>query len=104
MEPNDRQNSSARATFLGILLALLGGAGMVVFAVVILSPFMALVVGAVVVVALMVGFGYLHYWLWGRSMVQQTAGEREEEEMRAAAEDDADAWPPIEEPFPRRRF
>ena len=102
MDYNENPQSSSLATFLGILLALLGGAGLVVFAMVILSPFMAQVLGAVVIAALMVGFGYLHYWLWGRSMSQQVAGEREEEELRAQAE--ADDWPVVDEPHPHRRF
>ena len=33
-----------------------------------------------------VGFGAIHYFLWGRLMLQQTAGEREEDELRQRAE------------------
>jgi hypothetical protein len=32
-------------------------------------------------------FGAIHYLLWGRMMLQQTAGDREEEEMRQRAEE-----------------
>ena len=32
-------------------------------------------------------FGAIHYMLWGRLMLQQTAGEREEEEVRRRAEE-----------------
>jgi hypothetical protein len=32
--------------------------------------------------------GIIHYFLWGRSFSQQTAGEREEEKLRAELEDD----------------
>ena len=32
-------------------------------------------------------FGAIHYLLWGRMMLQQTAGDREEEEMRERLEE-----------------
>ena len=32
-------------------------------------------------------FGAIHYLLWGRAMLQQTAGDREEEEMRQQMEE-----------------
>ena len=102
MDSNHSPEPSQRGTFLGVLLTLLGGVGFVAFTLVILSPFLAHVIGGVVVVMLMVGFGFLHYWLWGRSMSQQVAGEREEEEMKSQA--DADPWPPVEDIQPRRRF
>ena len=39
------------------------------------------------ITAAILGFGGIHYLLWGRTMLQQTAGEREEEEMRRRAEE-----------------
>jgi hypothetical protein len=30
--------------------------------------------------------GYVHYWLWGRALDHEVAGEREEEELRASIE------------------
>jgi threonine/homoserine/homoserine lactone efflux protein len=104
MDTNGSPHESSRGTFLGVLLTLMGVATICVFALVILSPFLAQVIGAVVVVFMIAGFGCLHYLLWGRSLSQEVAGEREEEEMRARAEQDADAWPPVDDPHPRRRF
>ena len=47
--------------------------------------------------AAMVAFGYLHYVLWGYAFSQQTAGEREEEELRqrVEAEEYGQRHPPI---------
>jgi hypothetical protein len=101
MDSNGHPHSDSRGKLLGVLLALLAVAAIVGFALVILSPFLAVAIGAVVIVVMMVGFGFLHYWLWGRSMSQEVAGEREEEELRPPA--DVDEWPPAS-PAPRRRF
>jgi hypothetical protein len=96
----DQRNppSSSRGTFLSILFGILMVLGLTLFAVVILSPFLAQIIGGVVVVGLMVSSGYLHYWLWGRSLSQQVEGECEEEELRARAPDWHGDGPP------RRRF
>lgn len=37
--------------------------------------------------AAIASFGAIHYVLWGRLMLHQTAGEREEEELRRRAEE-----------------
>ena len=48
-------------------------------------------------------FGGMHYLLWGRAMLQQTAGDREEEEMRQRAEEPEDEPPaPGSNGFTRR--
>ncbi len=102
MDSNGHPRSDSRGTFLGVLLAVLAAAAIVGFTVVILSPFLAQAIGAVVIVGMMVGFGYMHYWLWGRAMSQEVAGEREEEELRQQTE--VDDGPLASPPSPRRRF
>jgi hypothetical protein len=48
-------------------------------------------------------FGAIHYLLWGRSMLQQTAGDREEDELRQRAEESEDEPPaPGSNDFTRR--
>jgi hypothetical protein len=44
------------------------------------------------IIAALGAFGGIHYLLWGRLLAQETAGEREEEDLRlrALAEDRAD--------------
>ncbi len=101
MDPNGKPHSKQRETLLTVVLTVLGIAAFLVFSLVILSPFLAQTLGAVVILAVIAGFGCLHYWLWGRSMSQEVAGERAEEEQRAAAE--ADDWP-FEQPQQYRRF
>jgi hypothetical protein len=46
----------------------------------------------VYVVAGMAVFGAVHYFLWGRVMLQQTAAERERERRRER--DESPPWPP----------
>ena len=80
--------SSGRDTYLTIVLC--------VFVVVPLFVFFNFLTGGLFMWMLIgaVGIGILgifHYFLWGRSFSQQTAGEREEEELRREIEDDG--WP-----------
>ena len=74
--PEEQPRSRARETFLTVLLATLAAAGFFLFFFAIMGPF---VIHAVVIFVLLVGFGGFHYLLWGRSMVEKTANEQEEE-------------------------
>src|SRR5262245_7798779 len=74
-----------RESSLAIMLAALG-LGAFLF-------FLALITGGFFrgVYLITTGFGclaYLHYLVWGRSMMEATAGEREEEEFRARLNED----------------
>jgi hypothetical protein len=81
-------SSSTRYTCLSLMLA-----GM--FCTFLLFLLVLVTGGAIVyMVPVFVGlalFGWMHYLLWGKTMNQETAGEREEEEMRQQAE--RDGWP-----------
>ncbi|MCS6850449.1 MAG: hypothetical protein NZ700_04685 [Gemmataceae bacterium] len=75
---------SYRATFLTILLLLLVGTGSTLFFLLVLGPFF---VGAVVVIAGLVGIGWVNYLLWGRSFSRRmTEGPAVPEEPTQAAE------------------
>jgi hypothetical protein len=99
--PSDPHPSS-RGTFLMALFGLMGGAGLLVAAMIILSPFLVQVFAAVGILILLAGVGSLHYWLWGRAFSQQVASEREEEERKSAEE--ADNWDIQEAPHRRWRL
>lgn len=70
---------SQRQTFLTIFLAMLLAAG---FLVMLTLVTLGWLLYALVVVGGVVGMGWFHYWLWGRSMSEQVAQEREELEAR----------------------
>lgn len=74
--------SSSRSTFLTVILTLLVGGGICFFAFLLLGPLFVQGVSIVLALSLLAG---LHYLLWGRSLNQEVAGEREEEQARAAA-------------------
>jgi hypothetical protein len=72
-----------RESILTIVFATLGGLGIVVALTIItwgLFLYVLLVVGGIA------GLAVLNYFLWGRGMMQSTAGEREEEQLRANME------------------
>jgi hypothetical protein len=72
-----------RENFLAALLAVVGGIGLVFFLVLItLGFFLWVVVGAAALAAL----GLVNWLLWGGLMSRETAGEREEAELRARME------------------
>ncbi|HLJ92734.1 MAG TPA: hypothetical protein VKU02_06005 [Gemmataceae bacterium] len=84
MDHNGAPHSSGRDTYLTIVLCIF--VGIPVFA------FLNLLTGGLflwmMVAAAGIGiFGLFHYFLWGRSFTQKTAGEREEEEFRALSEE-----------------
>ena len=83
MEPSDDPERQRRGSCLTILLT--GGL------VCVLLLLLVVATGGWAVYVVWIGagiflFGLLHYLLWGRLMLQQTAGEREEEEARRRAE------------------
>jgi hypothetical protein len=86
-----------RETFLGFFLALFFGAGFLLFMIVVTGGFFLYVLAAVIGIGVV---GYLHYLLWGHSLTQQVAGEREEEEARERWENEQVSSP---ETFPHRR-
>ncbi|MFN4258980.1 MAG: hypothetical protein ACK4RK_06755 [Gemmataceae bacterium] len=91
-------HAAARGTFLSIFLAVIGGVVCLMIFLLLISPFLVQALGGVVVLAVVAMIGCLHYWLWGRSMDQEVAGEREERQARS----DAD-WP-YDRPTDFRRF
>ena len=85
MDKKRRPYSSARETYVAIVLCLLVGIPLFTFFNVLTGGlFMLLLLGA----AAMGIFGVLNYFLWGRSFTRQTEGEREEEELGASADDE----------------
>ncbi len=96
MEENDQpSSSSARATMLGIMLAIVLGGGAVVYCTIIMGPFFFGLLGVIAAIAVL---GCVHYFLWGRSMDRQVAGEREEQKLQA----DVEEYPLDEPHWPRR--
>jgi hypothetical protein len=84
--------SSGRDTYLAIVLCVFVGIPLFVFFNFLTGGlFLWMLFGAAGIGIL----GVVHYFLWGRSFTQETAGEREEEELRAEAEDDG--WPSRDE-------
>lgn len=86
---------SMRETMLTILLLTLVGAGILLFFVGIMGMFALQALGVVGVLAL---FGGAHYLLWGRSLSQEVAAEREADEPVV----DDDGSPPDGPHGPRR--
>jgi len=84
MGPNDDPERQRRGSCLTILLT--GGLVCSLLLLVVLAT------GGWAVYVVWIGagiflFGLVHYLLWGRLLLQQTAGEREEEEVRRRAEE-----------------
>lgn len=96
--------SSARGTFLSVMLAVLGGSFILFFMFLVCG---GLAVWALAVVAGLAAFGLLHYVLWGHAFTQEVAGEREEMEIRESMEELPDRpgareWTPEERSWYRR--
>jgi len=87
MNYDSEEQGSGRATFVALAVAILFGIPCTGFLVALTEGY-ALV--AIVLVALLGAVAGAHYLLWGRSMAQDTAGEREEEELRETLE--ANEW------------
>jgi hypothetical protein len=88
MDYNGAPRSSGRDTYLTILLCGFVGIPLFVFLNIITGGlFLWLLIGAAGIGVL----GAFHYLLWGRSFSQETAGEREEQELRGELE--TEGWP-----------
>jgi hypothetical protein len=88
MDHNGASRSSARDTYLAIVLCGFVGIPVFVFLNILTGGlFLWLLIGAAGIGVL----GAFHYLLWGRSFSQETAGEREEEQLRDRL--DAEEWP-----------
>ena len=84
MEPNDNANRQGRGACLSLMLT--GGfAGFLLLLVVVATGGWAAYI--LWITAAIGMFGLIHYVLWGRLMLRQTAGEREEEEVRQRVEE-----------------
>jgi len=96
MERDDEPPSSARGTFLGIVLAVVVGGAAIVYCIIIMGPFFFGLLGVVTAIAIL---GCVHYVIWGRSLDQHVAGEREEQQQLDAEIEEY----PLDEPhWPRR--
>jgi hypothetical protein len=88
MDYNGAPGSSGRDTYLTIVLcAFVGIPGFVFFVILTGGLFVWLLIGAAGIGVL----GAFHYLLWGRAFSHETAGEREEAELRAEIEEEE--WP-----------
>jgi hypothetical protein len=83
MEPSENSEQQRRGACLSVMLTAGFAAFLLVVLVLATGGWAVYVVGVAAAIA---GFGAIHYFLWGRLMLQQTAGEREEEEVRQQAE------------------
>lgn len=75
--------SNGRESLLTVFLALILGAAFLFFLYLLTFGFAAYIAAAVLA---MVFMGYLHYAVWGYSLSEETAGEREEELVRQRME------------------
>jgi len=83
MEPELDPTHKRRETVLTVSLIVIVG-GLLLFFLNMISMGIFMYVGIAVLLVGMVG--YLHYVMWGQSLTENTAGEREEAEMRARIE------------------
>jgi hypothetical protein len=95
---HDAPERQRRETFLSLFLALFFGGGFVLFLIVITGGFFLYCLLAVAAIGVV---GYCHYVLWGHSLTQAVAGEREEEEARERWESENESSEAMQ---PRRRF
>jgi hypothetical protein len=72
-----------RESMLTVLFAVGGGLGILVFLTIITW---GLVLYVLLIAAGVAGLILVNYLLWGRGMIEATAGEREEEQVRASME------------------
>lgn len=83
MHPEPTPRNQKRENFLSLLITVVVGGILFFFLNLVSLGMLAHVVGAVFVFGLL---GMLHYALWGQTLTQETAGEREEEALRARLE------------------
>jgi hypothetical protein len=98
MDSNGAPRSSARDTYMAIVLCTVVGIPCLLFFEVLTGGLLSYLLLSVVILAVL---GFINYLLWGRSLNRQVAGEREEEEFRTRME--AEQWP-YDDPPPPRRF
>jgi hypothetical protein len=87
MQPPTDPQRRGRETALALGLTVLFGGGFLAFLIFVSGGFFFYVLIAVAVVGLI---GTLHYYLWGQALMQEVAGEREEEERRQRLEAEED--------------
>ncbi len=80
----DRPRNKGRETFVAALLILVFGGTLFFFLNIATLGMLNYVVIAAVAITTV---GYVHYLLWGQALTQETAGEREEEELSQADQD-----------------
>jgi fatty acid desaturase len=85
IDPDDPQPETRRETVLTLILTAVFGGGFLIFLILVSGGFFFYVVVGTAVIA---GFGLLHWLLWGRSMTQDVAQERAEEERKEQQEYD----------------
>jgi len=90
MEPDGDPERQRRGACLSVLLT--GGAASLFLVVVVLATD-GWALGLLGIGAAVFLFGLIHYVLWGRLLLRETAGEREQEELRREDEARADEWP-----------
>ena len=84
MEPNENAERQRRGSCLAVMLTTMFTAFLLVLLVLATGGW---AVHLVWIIAAIGAFGLIHYLLWGRLMLRQTAGEHEEEELRQADEE-----------------
>jgi len=84
-----------RESILTVLLAVGGALGILVILIIITW---GLVLYVILIAAGVAGLILLNYFLWGRGMMEATAGEREEEQVRASMERQPWELPETEQP------
>ncbi len=98
MDENEiKQYQQRRETFLTIFLTVMALAAILFFLILVTIGFFLYVLIGLAVIAVV---GFFHYLLWGRLFSQEVAGEREEEEVRARAEADGEAFREESRRFP----
>ena len=74
---------SARENILAIMLSVMVLGAFAVFLIVVTGGLLLQILGIVILGVIV---GWVHYRLWGRSLIRNTEGEREEAELRAKLE------------------
>jgi hypothetical protein len=87
MEPDPNAERSNRETILTLMLTALLAGGVFFFLILLSGGLLVFLAAAVFAIALV---GLLHYVLWGHTLSQEVAGEREEAEARERWEADED--------------
>ncbi|MFO0970434.1 MAG: hypothetical protein U0793_33220 [Gemmataceae bacterium] len=89
MDTDIQPRRKRRETILTISLVVILG-GLFLFFMNLISLGIFMWVGAIIIAMGLIGF--LHYVLWGQTMTENTAGEREEAELRQRLNLDREDW------------